>query len=229
MANTNSKPNSSRLVFWLGPVALVLLIYNYNYHWSVQRDLTSSRARLEKQQLEAIGEQERAAVLGRAVDLRNDIDQHDEQLRKLVSQRLALAGQARVNPVEPTEIVARLAQWCEQHDLTVDSHSTESTQGVGPATDRLKRLANLPAGHDFSPWLGPGPDDAVPVTSVAPSPAATVPGRVCRLHVRGTYQHMQQALDELESLQLPVWPIAVEMTSENLRQPVKQWVVTLWF
>ena len=231
MASSSQAKAPSKLILWAGPVALVLLLYNFRFHSDAQRQITSSLDRLATQQKQDVSDAQLNGTLREAAALRSQLDQLDDRIETLVQERLAFAGKAQATPLSATEIVAQLSHWCEDHHLTVDRHTTEATTGSGPATNRLKRLAQLPAGHDFSAWLANSTTTAVslPADSVNVSNPQPLAGRLCRLYVRGTYVDMRRALDDLDERSLPVWPISIEMQSDDLQQSVREWVVTLWF
>lgn len=230
MASSSKQPGPSKLIVWLGPVALVLIGYSYVLNFgSEQRSLSDAYQSLENAKEADVSDGQVLALRRQMSEISSKTNELDEQLRSLVSRRLALAGQVALTPPPSTEIVAKLSQWCEKHHLAVHHHTPDSNVGSSMALARLNRLAHLPTNHDFSPWVGAGEPDGMTIVSTGRSANANNEGRLVQLFLQATYADMQHALADLETSGLPVWPISIEMTGKDLQQPVKDWVITVWF
>lgn len=230
MASSTKQQGPSKLIVWLGPVALVLIAYSYVLNYGEnQRSLPAAFDELAKAKDSDVTEMQVSALRERMTEIGREQETLDERLRLLVKERLALAGHAALTPPPATEIVAKLSEWCEEHHLHVHHHTPESSTGSRAALDRLARLAHLPTGHDFTAWAGAGEPEGMMVVSADNAARSNQEGRLVQLFVQATYADMQLALADLESSKLPAWPIAIEMTGDDLRQPVKDWVITLWY
>jgi len=206
----------------LGPVALILLGYNYVFHFPQQRELTDVKERLTKLS-EAEGDVRHSfghvqADLAKAKrtqqDLQQELDTAEATLNDIKNRRASMLAELQTYQ-RPAETIDAIFNVFERHRLLVveSTAATAGTQSPKSLTPIFELLAAEKSPGSTPRTLSVGQPEQVRTSY--------------EIHLEGSFDDVRSALREIVERMPSVLPLGVELDTVELDSPRRHWILTL--
>lgn len=226
-----TKSNSTLLVA-LFPLAIILLGYNFLFHWPMQRELRASSAKLEN-------------LESRRVD-KIDLVSNEELLKRLrreqsetsvaigdQRQQLQTFSPTALRSVDETGIVNRLTELFRKHGLQMQDHEIVS-ESLPPGITKLDQVLQqhgLASGAPGSSNTQGSRRRSRPNPSANPnngnSSNSTISRTLCRFTLRGTYGDFLSGMEDLAKTSPQTVPIRLEMEPIKFNEVERVWILVV--
>lgn len=233
---SSSNQASSGFLLPLLPVAVVILAYNFLFHWPMQKSLRSANSKQDRLSLKEVEPLDLVSNRVREKQLRNELAEIKEQTRS-VKDEISETIQTSSSATAETVLVNQLSELFERHSLSIQNHQLADQ----PKANEFSRLAEISERYNIS--LG---SNYTQTTSSESLQTSSRRGRGRRnqsaptnqslsrwaysFTLKGKFSDIHHAIEEVVEQRQDVIPVSIELegtdTSEDAPRSSRKWIVT---
>lgn len=229
--NLATRNSSSGLVVLLFPAAMILLAYNYLFHWPQQRELKSVRDEVARLEAKPVSLADLTSERMRQQQLNRELKAIQEEAGQLQGAFARFAEEQL--GADPTRVVSSLTELFARHQLLVESHESHTgavPRGVGQLHKLLRErapevAAEASSGEAAAGVRGGRGSGARGDGARARSTTGQGPQQY-RMTLLGRFVDLQAALQELAELPLAAIPLEIAMQPASFNTKIRTWVIT---